>query len=402
MPNVKITDAITSVGVLNPCLRVFDIVMQTEYGTSYNSYLVQSEGKAALIECAHSSFFERYLENIKAEIDPANISYIILNHNEPDHSGCLEKLLKFTPNAKVLVSQAGAMYLKNITNHQDLPIQVVKDGDIVELGAKKLHFINAPFLHWPDSMFTWVEDEKTLFTCDFLGAHYCEPYMIDTFISYPDKYEEAFANYYNAIFSPFKPYVLKGLEKMQSLSPEFICTSHGPVLTAKGKIAWAKEQYAKWSQPHINETLTVPIFYASAYGYTAKLAECIKEGVLEACPTAKCDTYEIINHDMNELSALINTCDAFAIGSPTLNSDAVPPAWTLLSHVDALNNRKKPALVFGSYGWSGEAVPNLIGRLNGLRMNVFGDGFKVCFVPSEDDLRKAKELGRTFTESFAK
>ena len=144
----------------------------------------------------------------------------------------------------------------------------------------------------------------------------------------------------------------------------------------------------------------MPVFYTSAYGNTRHIASAIAKGILSARPDARVECYDIIEHDMGELSALLNDSDAFALGSPTINGDAVPPAWMLLSHVDAVNNKKKPALVFGSYGWSGEAVPNLTARLNGLKMNVFGDGYKVCFVPSEDDLAKAGELGRAFGESL--
>ena len=158
--------------------------------------------------------------------------------------------------------------------------------------------------------------------------------------------------------------------------------------------------YRAWSQPVKNERLTIPVFYTSAYGNTRLVAKAIQSGILSVKPDADVVTYDIIKHDMGELSAILNGSDAFALGSPTINGDAVPPAWIMLSHVDAVNNRKKPALVFGSYGWSGEAVPNLTARLQGLKMSVFGEGYKVCFVPSEEDLRKAEELGRAFAESL--
>ena len=144
----------------------------------------------------------------------------------------------------------------------------------------------------------------------------------------------------------------------------------------------------------------MPVFYTSAYGNTRKIASAIREGVLEAKPDAAVDCFDVIEHDMGRLAALLNSSDAFALGSPTINGDAVPPAWMLLAHVDAVNNKKKPVLVFGSYGWSGEAVPNLSARLAGLRMSLFGEGYKVCFVPSEEDLARARELGKAFGESL--
>ncbi|MGI5967227.1 MULTISPECIES: FprA family A-type flavoprotein [Anaerotruncus] len=400
MAAIKITDSIYSVGILNPNMRVFDIVMTTEYGTSYNSYILKGSEKTVLIESCHKTYFKHYLDNIRQVVDPAEIDYIILNHNEPDHSGCLAQLLDFTPNATLIASQAGSIYLKNITNRADLKLQVAKNGEVLDIGGKTLRFISAPFLHWPDSMFTWCEEEKTLFSCDFLGAHYCEPYTFDYNMAYPKKYQAAFRGYYDAIFGPFKPYVLAGLDKIKDLPVEYCCNSHGPVLTRDGCLQAAMDLYRAWSQPVKNERLTIPVFYTSAYGNTRLVAKAIQSGILSVKPDADVVTYDIIKHDMGELSAILNGSDAFALGSPTINGDAVPPAWILLSHVDAVNNRKKPALVFGSYGWSGEAVPNLTARLQGLKMSVFGEGYKVCFVPSEEDLRKAEELGRAFAESL--
>ena len=159
-------------------------------------------------------------------------------------------------------------------------------------------------------------------------------------------------------------------------------------------------KYQAWSAPADNKIPVIPVFYTSAYGNTAKLAEKIKEGILEAKPYAECETYDIIEHDMAQLHALINRCTAFAVGSPTLNRDAVAPVWNLLAGVDAINSARKPAMVFGSFGWTGEAVGNIQARLHGLKMNVFGDGFKVTFVPTEEDLEQAKEYGKSFAQSF--
>lgn len=396
---IKITDDIFSVGMLNPNLRIFDIIMKTEYGTSYNSYIVKGSEKTALIETCHATFFESYLKNIKEVCDLNEISYIVLNHDEPDHSGALAKLCELMPNAEIVVSQAGSLYLKNITN-KDIQYKVVKDGDSISLGDKTLKFITAPFLHWPDSMFTWVEESKALFSCDFLGAHYCEPQMIDTDIAYPSCYDEAFKGYYNAIFGPFKPYVLKGIDKMKDLGAEFVCTSHGPVLTKNGRLASCIEKYVEWSKPETSENKKIPIFYCSAYGNTAKLAEAIKQGINSVIPNADVALYNIIDHDMGALAAILNGSSAFAVGSPTINRDAVAPVWVLLSHIDAINNIKKPCAVFGSFGWSGEAVPMVKQRLEALKLNVYNDDYKINFVPSNEQLKAAEEFGKGFAETL--
>lgn len=400
MASVKIADGIYSVGIANPNMRVFDIVMSTESGTSYNSYLVQGTEKTALIETSHADFFDLYLNNIKEVVDLEEINYIVLNHNEPDHSGALAQLMEAMPNAQVVASQAGALYLKNITNCPDINIQKVKDGDSIDLGGKKLQFISAPFLHWPDSMFTWVEESKTLFTCDFFGCHYCEPYVFDHYIAYPAAYETALKLYYDAIFGPFGPYVKKGLEKIKELDIQTVCSSHGPVLTKKGKLDHVMEQYQVWSEPFKNAVPTIPVFYCSAYGNTGRIADSIRQGILDVIPNADTQTFDIIENDMADLHARLNHSTAFAVGSPTLNKDAVPPVWALLSGIDAINCGKKPCLLFGSYGWSGEAIPLLKSRLEGLKCNIFGDGFKVLFVPSEKDLQDARQLGQEFARSF--
>ena len=400
MPVVKISDSISYVGILNPILRIFDVVMKTEYGTTYNSYVVKGSEKTALVETCHLSYFEQYLKNIREVTKLEDIDYIILNHCEPDHSGALARLLELCPKAEIYVTRAASIYLNNITNGKDLPVHIVKDGEELSLGDKTLRFIPAPFLHWPDSMFTYLPEEKAVFTCDFLGSHYCEPHITDDNIVYPKKYEDALAYYYAAIFGPFPAYVRAGLEKLRGLEFDTALTSHGPVLSRGEKLPLALEKYAEWSEEKVFEKPLIPVFYCSAYGNTGKIAEAIAEGIREAKGDCACNAYDLNDHDMSTMSDLINSATAICIGSPTINADAVAPVWQLLSHVDAINSKKKPALVFGSYGWSGEAVPNISARLAGLKMNVFGEGYKVCFVPSDEDLESARELGRSFANSF--
>lgn len=402
MGSVRITDDIYYVGVLNPNLRVFDIVMVTEYGTSYNSYVVKGSEKTAVIEAAHVDYFDYYLTNLQETLDINSIDYIIMNHNEPDHSGAVAKLLKINPNITVVATQAGAIYLKNIINDPNFKVQIVKDGDSISLGNKTLKFIKAPFLHWPDTMFTWLEEEKVLFPCDFLGAHYCEPQIMDTLCKKNPAYNSAFKGYYDAIFSPFKKYVLDGLDKIKDLDIQMACTSHGPVLTKEGKLQYTLDKYLEWSTEKSSDIKDIPIFYCSAYGNTEKVAHCIAEGIREVCDDVCVETFDIIKHDMGELGAKLNNSYAFLIGSPTLNKDAVPPVWQLLSHVDAINISNKKAAIFGSYGWSGEAFNNLSGRLTGLKVDLYSEMFKVNLVVSEEDLENARDFGRQFAEEALK
>lgn len=400
MGYTKIIDDVYYIGVLNPSLRVFDIVMSTEYGTSYNSYVVKGSEKTAIIESAHDEYFEYYLDNLEKIIDVNSIDYIIMNHNEPDHSGSVAKFLKLNPNITLVATQVGAVYLKNIINDDSINIKVVEDGETLSLGNKTLKFIKAPFLHWPDTMFTWLEEDNILFPCDFLGAHYCEPQIMDTMCKKPPAYEVAYRGYYDAIFKPFKKYVLEGLEKIKDLDIKIACTSHGPILTKGCYLEGNIAKYLEWSTEDTSALKNIPMFYCSAYGNTEKLAHSISEGIREVREDVVVELYDIIKHDMGELGQKLNESYAFLLGSPTLNKDAVPPVWQLLSHIDAINISKRKAAIFGSYGWSGEAFNNLAGRLKGLRVDLYPEPFKATLVVSEEDLIKAKEYGKEFAKTL--
>ncbi|MDR3318924.1 MAG: FprA family A-type flavoprotein [Clostridiales bacterium] len=400
MAHFRIKDGLYSVGVLNPTLEVFDIVMRTEGGTSYNAYVVKGE-KTALIDTCHHSFFEEYAANIAEVAALGDIDYIILNHTEPDHSGALALLADRCKNAKIVCTRAASVYLKAITNDAKLEYTVVKDGDSVSLGGLELRFVTAPFLHWPDTMFTYCPELAAVFTCDFLGAHYCEPNVIDTAVGDPEGYKAALKYYYGCIMSPFAPFVRAGLDKLNALKFDTVCTSHGPVLTAGGRLGCALEGYAEWSRSAVRGAKRLPVFYCSAYGYTRKLAYAAVDEIRKSFPDAETEAYDIIEHDIARLAEIMNGSDGFLVGSPTLNRDAVPPVWELLARVDVINSQKKPIGVFGSYGWSGEAVPAIIARLNAVHLKVVGEGLKVNFNPSPEEIAKMTEYAGEFCRACA-
>lgn len=396
MKAFEIKNGVYSVGVLNPNLRIFDIIMKTEYGTSYNAYLVKGE-KTALIETVHTTFFDEYLENIKSITDIKKIDYIILNHTEPDHSGALKQLLGENPDIEVITSMAGNKYIQSITN-RDLKCRIVKDGDTIDLGGGKvLKFMIAPFLHWPDSMFTYVEGDNVLFSCDFLGAHYCEPRMYDDLVLYPKEYEDAFKFYFDVIFGPFKEHVLKGLDKIEGLKIDYVCTSHGPIL--RQAIDMATKQYREWSSD-INIKNDIPkvvISYISAYRCTERMAEEIKRGIESvANGNVEVKLFNIIYNDITHIKEEIEKADALLFGSPTINRDAVKPIWDVLSVVEVPKNQGKLCGVFGSYGWSGEGIKMMEERVKSLKLKLFGEGMKANFVPSEEELKKLFEYGVAF------
>lgn len=398
--NKKINDKVYYSGVLNPNMRVFDVIMNTEYGTSYNSYLIKGENKTALIETAHHDYFDYFYSNIKEIVDPAKIDYLIMNHNEPDHSGSINKLLEAAPQIEVISSAGGGIYLKNIVGRKDLKVKTVKTGDTLDLGGATLEFINAPFLHWPDSMFTYLKEDKIVFSCDFLGCHFCEPQIMDFKTKHLPQYLESLKYYYTAIFSPFARYVRQGINKVKELDVNMVCPSHGPVLTKEGLLKNAIDSYSQWSIEEKNEVKQIPIFYCSAYGNTKQLAESIKSGIESVLKSADVKLYNVIEEETDVLGNRLNKSDAFLLGSPTINKDALPPIWELLTKIDAINIQKRPAALFGSYGWSGEALPNLEARLKSLKVNVFDKKFRAVFVPTKKDLEEAFGFGEEFAKSL--
>lgn len=381
MSVMKLKDNVYSVGVLNPGMRVFDIIMYAGYGTSYNAFLITGE-KNVLVDTVLESFFDEYLQNIQSVIDISKIDCLIVNHTEPDHSGSIAKLLDLNPNITVYSTFSAKKCLSAILNCEFKSV-VVKQGDKLDIGNGELEFIIAPLLHWPDTMFTWMPSRNVLFTCDFLGCHYCEPVMKDTAVHYPDKYRAEFEHYYRCIMAPFAPYVLSGLDKIRDLPVELVCTSHGPCLTET--IRECEELYRKWSTPLPKSQKTVGILYASAYGYTEKLA-LAAAGALAGNGALDVKLKNIVFEPFEEVAALVNEADALLIGSCTINRDAPKIVWDTLASIDAINARGKPAGAFGSYGWSGEAVPMMKSRLEALKFRFIGDGLRVNFKPTEEDL----------------
>jgi flavorubredoxin len=396
----QVTPSVLITSILNPNMRIFDIVMRTEYGTSYNSYVVIGSEKTALIDASHLSFTQPYLQNVETALDGRIPDYLVMNHNEPDHSGTVVALLDRYPDLTIIVSQPGAIFLKNITNRDDLNIIIAKDGDCISLGDKTLQFIVAPFLHWPDSIFTYLPEERVVFTCDFLGAHYCEPQLFDTCVIYREQYALAVREYFDGIFAPFKPYVLAGLEKLDSLDVDYCCTSHGPILTPGCEYQRNRKRYLNWASPEDKTNKRIPVFYVSAYGNTARLASHVARGVLATLPDAEVNCYDLNHHDLATVAKALDESDGFLIGSPTINREALPPIYNLLATVDAVTIAKRPVGLFGSFGWSGEALPHLAERLTSLKCAVFEPQLKICFTPTEADLKAAEELGRSFAASL--
>lgn len=393
MSAIKLRENIWSVGIQNPALRVFDVVMESKYGTSYNAYLVTGGEKTALIEAVHKDYFDELVRNVEEVLPIERVDYLIMNHTEPDHSGGVKALLERCPNLTVLCSASAKKFLGAISN-ENFPCRVVKNGDTLDLGGKTLTFISAPLLHWPDSMFTWDEADKTLFTCDFLGAHFCEPSMMDTGIHavYRQAYEGEVRYYFDCIFGPFKPAVLDGLDKMPA-EAELVCTSHGPCLTA-ATLAHVKDCYRQWATPAPRPTVkTAAVLYCSAYGCTASLAQAAAQALADdGCQVT---TVDLVAPQGADVAALVNSCDAVLFGAPTINRSAPEAIWYAVHAVDAINTRGRAAGAFGSFGWTGEAAGMVHEQLKQLKFAMPEAPFKVCFTPTEDDLAAVAAWARS-------
>lgn len=393
MGAIQAMDNIYYVGVQDKDLRVFDIIMHSDYGTSYNSYLVRGSEKTALFETCKLEFWDEYIANIREVCDPSEIDYIVVNHTEPDHAGCMERILELAPNAKVLGSSTALTFLKEIVNHP-FASQAVTEADQIDLGGLTLTFLSVPFLHWPDSMYTYIPELKALFSCDSFGCHYADDRVFNDLIE--GDFTDAYLYYFTHIIGPFKrPFMTKALDKIAALDIQFIGNGHGPVL--RSNIQKYLDMYREWCAPQPKNGKDVVIAYVSAYGYTRSLAEAIAKGVKEAGVNVK--VFDLVTDNAEEAKAAIADADGFLLGSPTLVGDALPPIYDMMMGLNPIIHRGKFAGAFGSYGWSGEAVPNLVARMHQLKLSMPLEGMKIRFKPTQQDLDNAVSYGKQFAEA---
>ncbi|WP_195955304.1 FprA family A-type flavoprotein [Clostridium saudiense] len=398
----KITEDLFWVGALDPNLRIFDIIMETKFGTSYNSYLLKGSDGIALFETVKEKFFDEHLDKIRSIVNLEDINYVVVNHTEPDHAGSVEKILEYAPNATVVGSTLAIKYLSEIIN-KPFKSKVVKYGETLSLGNKTLKFISAPQLHWPDTMYTYVIEDETLITCDSFGAHYCDERVLKSAIedSKEDDYIEAYNYYFRMIMGPFKPFMLKALDKIKDLNLKYICPGHGLVLDHTN-IEKFVNLYREWCQPTKREKQSIVIPYVTAYGYTEEIAKEIKRGIEASNFDVDILMYNLVTADMNEVLNEINQCSGLLLGSPTLLSDTLPQIWTILSSLNPVIHKGLPASCFGSYGWSGEALKNINERYKQLKFNVVCEPLGIVFRPSEENLKSAYDFGLEFANKVLK
>lgn len=392
MKTLKLRENFYWTGIVDANLRVFDIIMYTEFGTTYNSYVLKTGDKTVLFETAKEKFFDDYLEKLKEIIDVESIDYLVVEHTEPDHAGSVERLLDLNPGMKIIATGCALGFLKEIVNRDFTGIRI-SDNMTMKIGDRTLRFLFVPNLHWPDTMYTYIEEEQILVTCDSFGSHYGLDDVLLSKVTDWEGYMRATKYYYDNIIGPFKPFMLKALERVRELDISMICTGHGPVID--DKIDFILNTYEEWStvvNPNLKKTVIMP--YVSAYGYTKSLAEKIAEGI-RASGDIDVRAYDMVEADQAKVLEELGFADGILFGSPTIVGEALKPIWDLTTSIFAGTHGGKLASAFGSYGWSGEAVPHLIERLKQLNMKLT-EGFRVRFKPDENQLQEAFEYGFNF------
>lgn len=379
-------------GALDHDLRVFDIIMYTEYGTTYNSYVLKTENHTVLFETAKAKCLDSWLEKV-GEIAPLeSVDYLVVSHTEPDHSGSVERLLELNPRLKIVATPCAIGFLKEIVNRDFYSIPV-KDGQTLTLDDKTLEFIVVPNLHWPDTMYTYLREDKILVTCDSFGSHYACDGILSSAVTDQEGYWKATKYYYDCIIGPFKSFMLDALERVRPLELDLICPGHGPVLDRD--IPQMLDTYTQWStviNPNPKPTVIIP--YVSAYGYTGQLAQAIAQGIAQA-GDIDVRSYDMVSADAAQVAQELLFADGFLLGTPTIVGEALKPIWDLTTGMFAATHGGKLASAFGSYGWSGEGVPHIMERLKQLKLKTV-EGFRVRFKPSEEQLAQAREYGAEF------
>jgi len=390
--SVKITESVTWVGKVDWELRKFHgEEYSTHRGSSYNSYLIKDK-KIVLIDTVWEPFADEFVNNLAEEVPLENIDFIVANHGEIDHSGALPKLMEYIPD-KPIYCTANAVKSLRGQYHKDWNFKVVKTGDTVNIGSKNLIFIEAPMLHWPDSMFTYMDGENILFSNDAFGQHYATELLYNDLVDQSELFQEAI-KYYANILTPFSKLVVRKIEEFKSLNLplDMICTSHG--------VVWRKnpmqivEKYLQWANDYHENQIT--IIYDTMWGGTRKMAEAIARGISEEDKSVVVKLFNIARSDVNDVITEVFKSKAILIGSATINRGVLGAIAGFMELVKGLGFKNKKASQFGTYGWSGESTKVLKAYLEASGFEVVHEGILKLWSPEGKDLADCKEFGREF------
>lgn len=395
MPGVKISPDVYWVGAVDWNVRNFHgHTFNTKRGTTYNSYLILDE-KVTLIDTVYAPFAEEMIDNIRQIIPPEKIDYIIVNHAEPDHSGAFPEILRLSPKARILgTAKCKEGLQKQYFGNWDF--QIVKSGDKLKLGKKTLTFIEAPMIHWPDTMFTYSVEDAILFPNDAFGQHYATNERFDDEVNGYILMDEA-AKYYANILLPLSSLILRKIEELQKTGIQIkaIAPSHG--------IIWRKEpmkiinHYLSWAR---NETKRkVVVVYETMYGATEKMARKIVEGLTGEGGDVK--VFDINQSDRTEVIKEMLDAKGYIIGSSTHDNNMLPNIAGFLEFLKGLKPKNRVAGIFGSYGWGGGAIKSIANILKEGGIEVIEPSLSIKFVPDGNELKQCYEFGRNFANRIS-
>lgn len=365
----------------------------TNKGSSYNAYLIQDE-KTVLIDTVWLPYDKEFVSNLKQEIDIHKIDAIIIQHGEVDHSGSLLELMKEIPNTPIYCTANGVKSIKG-QYHQEWNFIPVKTGDTLNIGKHTLKFIEAPMLHWPDTMFTYMEGADVLFSNDGFGQHLASEYLYADEVEQSALWEQALT-YYANILAPFGVLVNKKIQEIlaMNLKIQMICPSHG--LIWRQNPEQIIQKYLDWANNYQENQIT--ILYDTMWNSTRKMAEAIAEGIQEVDKQVMIKIMNTAKDDKTEVLTEVFKSKMILVGSPTVNNGYLHSIAGILEMIKGMKLKNKKAVAFGSYGWSGEAVKQITENLAKAGFEIINDGIKQMWTPDEEMKKQCIEFGKQILE----
>jgi flavorubredoxin len=383
----EIKGGVFSIGVIDWDRRVFDELIPLPNGTSYNAYLIKGREKTALIDTVDSTKEYELLANLQ-KLGVENIDYVISNHAEQDHSGTIPKILELYPDAKVVTNEKCKEFLIELLLIQEEKFLVIKDGETLPLGGKTLEFIIAPWVHWPETMLTYLKEDKILFPCDLFGSHLAtsDLYAIDECMVYTSA-----KRYYAEIMMPFRTSIKKHMERIDGIDVDLIAPSHGPVYH---KPKFILDAYEDWVSDNVKNEVIIP--YVSMHGSTEKMVDYFIHALMERNIIVK--PFNLTKTDIGELAMALVDAATIVIASPTVLAGPHPAVVYAAYLVNALRPKTKFVSVIGSYGWGGKMVEFITETLTNLKSDVI-EPVVIKGYPKPEDF---KELERLADKIFMK